>query len=114
MNISSLFVGVFFRSKPSSDVGFIGQRAYACVSVAYDTRDVFTDLIVTYVCCESVMRGQSRWQRRAASHASIILYFSQEEEVGWDWTNIAKDENPTGQFLGLGNLFLPCAIALHL
>jgi len=60
------------------------------------------------------MRGQSRWQRLAASQASIILYFSKEEEMGCDWTNIAKDEDPTGQVFGLGNLFLPCAIALHL
>lgn len=95
-------------------MGFIGQRAYARVSIAYDPRDVFTDLIVTYVCCESVMRGQSRWQRLAASHASIILYFSKEKAMGWDWTRIAKDEDPTGQLLGLGNLFVPCAIAPHL
>lgn len=30
--------------------------------------------------------------------------------MGWDWTNIAKDEDATGLIFGLGNPFLPCAI----
>lgn len=94
-------------------MGFIGQRAYAHILVAYDPRDVFTDLIVTYVCCES-MRGQSRWQRLVASHAAVILHFSKEEVMGWDWTHTGKDEDPTGQVFGMGSLFLPCATAFHL
>lgn len=83
-NTSSLFPGVFSGSRPSSDVGFIGQGAYARVPTAYDPRDVCVDLIVAYVCCESVMRGRSRWQRLAASHASAALYFSQEHRAGLD------------------------------
>lgn len=95
-------------------MGFIGQRAYALAPITYDQRDVFMDLIVTYVGSKSVMRGQSRWQRLVASHASIIPCFSKEEVIGWDWTSKAKDEDPTGQYFGLENLFLPCAIASHL
>lgn len=45
------------------------------------------DLIVTYVCYESVIRGHSRWQTLAASHALGMVHFSEVEAMGLDHHN---------------------------
>lgn len=105
---SSLFPG----SSPGSGVGFIGQGAYACVPTAYDPRGVCGDLIVVPVCCESVMRGRSRWQRLAASHASAAPRFPLHRTTGLDdGLGIGKD--PTARVFGLGNPFLPYSKGPH-
>lgn len=45
------------------------------------------NLIVAYVCYESVIRGQSRWQRLAASHTLGMVNFSEVEAMDLDHCN---------------------------
>lgn len=84
-----------------------------CFNHIWSTR-CFTDLIVTYVCCESIMKGQSRWQRLAASHALGMVNFSEVEVMERDWTSVMKDENPADQLFAVGILVLPREIAPQL